>query len=97
MIIRIVRMTFQEDMVESFLENFNANKQKIRAFEGCHELQLMKDPDKENILSTYSVWESVDHLNDYRHSDLFKAVWSKTKPLFSNSPVAFSLSPFMKV
>jgi hypothetical protein len=32
MLIRVVRMTFKEESVGEFLENFEANKEKIRNF-----------------------------------------------------------------
>jgi len=40
MLIRIVRMTFQEEKVAAFLENFESNKKKIRSFPGCRHLEL---------------------------------------------------------
>lgn len=90
MLIRIVRMTFQEDKVEDFLNVFNESKHKIAGFEGCHHLELHKDYHKSNIFSTYSIWEDDQALDGYRHSELFKSVWAKTKVLFADKPVAFS-------
>jgi len=90
MLIRIVRMTFQEDKVEDFLKVFNESKHKIAGFEGCEHLELHKDYHKPNIFSTYSFWKNDKALDNYRHSDLFKSVWAKTKVLFADKPVAFS-------
>ncbi|NVK49672.1 MAG: antibiotic biosynthesis monooxygenase [Cyclobacteriaceae bacterium] len=90
MLIRIVRMTFQEDQVQAFLENFHTNKKKIRSFPGCHHLELWQDENRKNIFLTYSHWESEEALNKYRDSELFKSVWSYTKTLFADRPVAFS-------
>ncbi len=90
-LVRIVRMTFQENQVATFLANFDRNKKKIRAFEGCYHLELWRDAHQENIFCTYSHWESEEHLNAYRDSDLFKEVWANTKILFAEKPQAFSV------
>jgi quinol monooxygenase YgiN len=90
MLIRIVRMTFQEDKVQAFLDNFELNKEKIRNFEGCRHLELWRDEHQKNIFITYSHWESEEALNQYRDSELFKSVWKFTKSLFSAKPTAFS-------
>lgn len=90
-LIRVVRMTFQEDKVSQFLSNFDQNKKHIRNFEGCEHLTLSRDAQAHNIFYTYSIWESEDHLNAYRKSDLFKGVWANTKILFADKPQAFSM------
>jgi quinol monooxygenase YgiN len=97
MLVRIVRMTFQEDRVEDFLENFENNKQSIRNFPGCDHLELWQDENAKNIFLTYSHWESEKALNQYRDSELFKTVWSFTKALFAARPVAFSSKKLQEV
>jgi len=83
-------MTFREDAVDAFLENFETNKEKIRNFPGCRHLELWQDENHKNIFMTYSHWRNEDDLNQYRDSELFKSVWSFTKTLFAEKPVAFS-------
>ena len=90
MLIRIVRMTFKEDGVADFLTNFNLNKKAIRNTPGCKHLELWQDENDKNIFHTYSHWENEEALNQYRDSELFKSVWSFTKPLFAAKPMAFS-------
>lgn len=90
MLIRVVRMTFQEEKVQDFLDNFDAHKAKIRNFPGCHYLELWQDNNYKNIFMTYSHWETEEALNQYRDSELFKSVWSYTKTLFADKPMAFS-------
>lgn len=90
MLIRIVRMTFKPEEVDHFLEVFNASRDKIRAFEGCHHLELWQDDDQPHVFMTHSHWESPQALDQYRHSALFKSTWAKTKPLFAEKPMAFS-------
>ena len=84
-------MSFQPDKVEEFLSNFEVNKTKIRAFEGCEFLELYRDKNTPNIFFTYSYWASEKHLENYRYSELFKMVWAKTKPLFDAKPEAWSV------
>ncbi|REG90588.1 putative quinol monooxygenase [Algoriphagus antarcticus] len=90
MLIRIVRMTFKPEAVEDFLENFHVNKKSIRNFPGCQHLELWQDENEKNIFLTHSHWESEEHLNQYRDSELFKSIWAFTKALFSEKPQAFS-------
>ena len=90
MLVRIVRMTFQEDKLADFHAIFDQSKHLIRAFPGNNYLQLLRDPDQPNVRITYSLWDSADALNDYRQSDLFRTTWAATKLLFAGKPIAFS-------
>nr|WP_293845829.1 antibiotic biosynthesis monooxygenase family protein [uncultured Arsenicibacter sp.] len=89
-LIRIVRMTFQEDKMEAFMAIFGQSKEKIRSFPGCLHLELLCDLDKPNVRMTYSHWESAEALERYRQSELFRTTWAATKQLFADKPVAFS-------
>ena len=91
MIVRIVKMSFAEDHIDTFLENFHSQKESIRHFEGCQLLELYRDKNYSNIFFTYSYWKTEDDLEHYRHSDLFKNIWAKTKPLFNAKPEAWSV------
>ena len=91
MFVRIVKMSFSEEHIDDFLNNFEENKRKIRAFKGCNLLELYRDKINSNIFFTYSYWESENDLEQYRQSDLFKSVWSKTKALFNSKPEAWSV------
>ena len=95
--IRIVKMTFNPEKVNEFLANFEEVKSQIRAFNGVEHLELLSDKNNTNIYFTYSIWESEDHLNNYRHSDLFKSVWAVTKPLFIKKAEAWSLESMIKM
>jgi len=91
MFIRIVKMSFADEQVDAFLKNFHENKEKIRAVNGCHLLELLRDKDNPNIFFTYSYWNEQVDLENYRQSDLFKSVWAKTKVLFNEKPQAWSV------
>lgn len=91
MIKRIVKLTFQEDKVEDFIQIFEESKNKIRQFPGCQHLELWHARQPSNVFFTYSYWDSEDDLNNYRYSDLFRATWAKTKILFADKPEAWSV------
>lgn len=89
--IRIVKMEFMPEKVTDFLTVFNESKEKISSFDGISHLELLNDKNNSNIFFTYSIWQSEEHLNKYRDSDLFKSVWTKTKPLFAEKAEAWSV------
>ncbi len=91
MLVRIVKMRFRENEIPTFLNDFEKVKTSIRAFPGCQFLELYRGQDDPRIFFTYSYWDSAKALNNYRHSELFKGVWAKTKPLFSDKPEAWSV------
>ncbi|MCK6649791.1 MAG: antibiotic biosynthesis monooxygenase [Bacteroidia bacterium] len=91
MIIRIVKMTFQQEKVSEFLSVFNESKTFIRNMPGCSHLELLNDINSPTVFFTYSYWDSEDALNTYRNSELFSTVWLKTKVLFSAKPEAWSV------
>lgn len=84
-------MEFKPHEIENFKALFDQNKDKIRGFEGCQHLELWQDIQNKSTFMTYSYWDSEQDLNNYRHSELFKQVWSKTKVLFSEKPQAWSV------
>ncbi|MBN4066084.1 antibiotic biosynthesis monooxygenase [Candidatus Amoebophilus asiaticus] len=91
MIIRIVKMTFQKEKVHDFLNIFEQSKEKIKSFEGCKHLELHNDIEEGNVLFTYSIWNSVEALENYRKSRLFSDTWSKTKKLFIAKSMAWTV------
>jgi len=90
-------MSFEPSKIKEFLTNFEANKLKIRNFDGCNFLELYRDQSHTNIFFTYSYWNSEADLNTYRHSDLFKSVWAKTKPLFNAKPEVWSVDKLVSL
>ncbi len=95
MIARIVRMTFKKELVPSFISIFKENQDKIRDFNGCRYVDLYQDVGNPYVFITYSEWESAEDLELYRQSDLFKAVWAKTKACFDDKPIAFSMKKYL--
>ncbi len=95
-VIRIVRLSFEEDKIPDFIDIFETSKNLIRSFEGCTHLELLKDHNHSNVFYTYSKWQSNDFLERYRESSLFKTTWQKTKLLFNAKPQAFTLEEFIR-
>jgi autoinducer 2-degrading protein len=91
MFVRIVKMSFHEEKIPAFLENFESVKEKIRSAPGNRFLELYQDKNNKSIFFTYSYWETEDDLENYRKSELFEAVWSFTKKLFNDKPEAWSV------
>ncbi|MBJ2172643.1 antibiotic biosynthesis monooxygenase [Aureibaculum sp. A20] len=91
MLIRIVKLSFEEEKISKFLSTFNAHKEQIKKFKGCTHLELLRDKNNSNIFFTYSYWNNEQDLENYRNSDLFNNVWAQTKVLFNNRPEAWSV------
>ncbi len=92
MIKRFVKMTFKPEHVEEFKHIFDSKKELIAAVEGCSFVELLQDVDNPCIFFTHSLWDNTESIENYRHSELFKEVWAKTKVLFGDKPEAWSLS-----
>lgn len=90
-------MSFREEGREDFLNLFRERASQIRHFPGCHSLELHRDVSQHNVYYTYSVWESEDALENYRHSSLFQDTWAKTKQWFADAPLAYSLIREMEI
>lgn len=94
MIVRIVKMTFKSQEIESFLKIFEKQKEFIASFDGCSHLELLRDKNNPNIFFTYSHWQDESFLELYRESDFFRNIWSKVKLKFDGKPEAWSLGKF---
>lgn len=91
MLIRIVKLHFKQEHIETFKEILANTADKIRQFEGCAYMVGYQQNDNPQVFFTYSHWDNEEALNSYRDSDFFKSVWSKTKTLFHEKPKAWSL------
>jgi quinol monooxygenase YgiN len=97
MFVRIVKMSFHEDKIPAFMENFDGVKDKIRNAPGNRFLELYQDKDNKNIFFTYSYWETEADLENYRQSELFNTVWTFTKTLFNAKPEAWSVDKLVSL
>ena len=90
-ILRIVKMEFQLEAVEGFYALFFEIRPRIEAMPGCQKVEMLTSADHPQLRTTLSWWTSQDDLNAYRKSALFGSIWPKTKALFANKPVAWSV------
>lgn len=91
MIVRIVKMEFQQNGIKSFIDMFNSIQDKIVNFDGCLGVELLNSVDSEAVYFTYSTWKSEQHLERYRHSEFFRETWAITRKMFINKAEAWSL------
>ena len=91
MITRFVKLTIAKEMIDKFTSIYTENGHKIQNFAGCKYLEILKDIHDQRVFFTVSKWESEEHLNTYRNSDLFKGVWQSFKPLFAAQAQAWTL------
>ncbi|WP_026705496.1 putative quinol monooxygenase [Flavobacterium soli] len=91
MFVRIVKLSFHEEKIPLFLENFELMKEKIRNAPGNRFLELYQDKNNKCIFFTYSYWETEEDLENYRNSELFYDVWTYTKQFFNDKPEAWSV------
>jgi len=92
MLIRIVKMSFYPEKITEFLDIFHQNKEQIRNFNGNTFLELYRDKGNKSVFFTYSIWKSENDLENYRKSELFNQVWTRTKALFNDKPQAWSVN-----
>lgn len=97
MFVRIVKMSFHEENIPAFLENFDLMKTKIRNSPGNRFLELYQDKNNPCIFFTYSYWETEADLENYRQSELFYDVWQFTKKLFNDKPEAWSVDKLVSL
>jgi autoinducer 2-degrading protein len=97
MFVRIVKMSFTEENIPAFLENFELMKDKIRNAAGNRFLELYQDKNNKSIFFTYSYWDTEEDLENYRKSELFNEVWAFTKKLFNDKPEAWSVDKLVSL
>ncbi len=90
-------MGFQPENIDTFLNDFELVKSKVRGFKGCLFLELYRDKNNTNQFFTYSYWENEAALEAYRNSELFKGVWENTKQYFNQKPEAWSVDKLISL
>jgi heme oxygenase (mycobilin-producing) len=90
MLIRLVRMKFHAESSATFLAIFDEMKQHIRHYDGCSHLELLEELGDPHAFTTYSIWDTAEHLDTYRNSALFQSTWKRVKPLMREPAVAVS-------
>ncbi|MEO6189916.1 MAG: antibiotic biosynthesis monooxygenase [Saprospiraceae bacterium] len=85
-------MKFGDENLNNFVQIFRETAPRIKNFSGCISVELVQDVKDKNQIFTISEWESEESLEQYRNSDFFSITWKKTKLLFVEKAVAWSLS-----
>lgn len=94
MIIRIVKLQFQEDKIDTFLTFFEGIKHLVNGFPGCEGMKLLQVIEHPTTVMTYSHWQSPDDLENYRTSETFGQIWPTIKPWFAAKPEAWSVQAY---
>lgn len=94
MITRIVKLEFQPDKIQSFLDFFETIKHRVNGFPGCYGMKLYQDIENPCVVMTYSHWKSQLELDEYRNSETFGEVWPTIKPWFNAKPEAWSVQAY---
>jgi quinol monooxygenase YgiN len=90
MINRIVKITFTKDKSEDFNVFYTSITNKIRNFNGCRSVTVLRDIHNPEIFFSYCIWDNEEKLNEYRDSDFFRETRSKIKPCFSAKAEAWT-------
>lgn len=91
MILRLVKMEFEQEKVSEFLIYFEEIQPIVASQKGVLSVKLYKDKHRDNVFFTHSYWLNESALNNYRDSDTFIEIWKKTKSLFSNRAEVWTL------
>lgn len=92
MITRLVKLSLQPGKASEFETIFYQTQSLIESFEGCQKTNLFKVAGTQSQYFTISYWHSEKDLENYRDSTLFKNVWARVKPLFSEKAEAYTLN-----
>jgi heme-degrading monooxygenase HmoA len=95
-LVRTVRLTIRPDLVQAFIDLFRNVAPEIRSMPGCRHLEIWQDQRYPNIFCTMSRWDSVEDLEAYRSSSLFKETWQVARTHFAAPPQAFSYHEFVE-
>lgn len=95
MLVRIVKLTLQEDRVEDFKTYFDSIKDRVRNSPGCSFLEVYQDLDNPNVFFTYSYWNEAESLEQYRHSNVFLEIWPYVKTMFAQRAEAWSVNKYI--
>ena len=64
MLVRIVKLTFNEESMDFFFQEFDKSKALITNFKGCRGMRMLQDMNQKNIVMTYSHWDDENALNN---------------------------------
>ena len=84
-------MEINESDIDSYMALVQSVLDRIKNFKGCQSVNIFNDKDVPNRFFSYSTWESEEHLDAYRDSELFKITWSELKTFFKSPAQAWTV------
>ncbi len=90
MIVRLVRLKFAPEDVQTFLDFYARSEEAIRRQEGCLSLSLLRETGDPAAFATWSTWRSSRDLQRYRRSSFFRDFWPTVKALLREPADAVS-------
>lgn len=91
MIKRIVCMEIHPDRTTEVEKILSENFHKIKSFNGCLHLEILRDKNEPNRFFSYSEWRSIDDLENYRSSEFFGVFWRQLRKNFQAKAKAWTL------
>jgi quinol monooxygenase YgiN len=90
-ITRIVKLTFKPEHISDFETFYATIRDKVAAQPGCNGVTFLKEQENTGVFFTYSKWNSVNDLNNYRNTPVFGQIWPTIKVWFSAKAEAWTL------
>jgi quinol monooxygenase YgiN len=91
MIVRVVKLQFDERTHEEAQRHLLGIVPTVRQWPGCTHLEVLFDENRIGRILTYSHWESVEALNEYRNSMVFRKFWAGVKPHLAKPTEAYTM------
>ncbi len=91
MIVRIVKLQFDERTHEEAQKHLLSMVPNVRSWPGCIHLEVLFDENRVGRIVTYSHWESIKALNEYRCSEVFRDFWTVVKPYLASPTEAWTM------
>lgn len=97
MITRIVKLHLQQACLQDFALAFEKSKPVILKFPGAISVDLLQEVNSPNIVFTYSRWQKIEDLENYRKSDFFLHTWKHVKTMFAQKAEAWSVHDYFEI
>jgi len=80
----VVEVSLSDDNLAEAVQNLQEQAGGVRAMDGCVSYAIYDDGTK---LAIVQRWQTADHFDAYRRSDLFARLGIILKPLMTSPPV----------
>ncbi len=90
-ITRIVKLTFKPEHISDFEAYYATIRSEVAGQPGCNGVTFLKEQGNTGVFFTYSKWNSVNDLNNYRNTEVFGQIWPTVKNWFRAKAEAWAL------